>query len=181
MMCVLIVMTLIPVRTDSCMRLTFQRQMFSCLVVWVDSNWEKGTAWAVQCSLLFHSFLFFSPFPPSPLSFPGLSARLSDAIASAAAGKPLGHSSSSSSTGCQSMGGRLRAGLWTCLNSAALKAVWWCFPSSHVIPAADWAGRSCLQAALIFRQSLCMLKLSAPHQIPFLGSFCAAWCSLALI
>lgn len=75
---------------------------------------------------------------------------------------------------------RLRAGLWTCLSSAALWAVW-CFPSSHVIPAADWAWCSCLRAVLHFRQPLYRLKLSAQHQIPFLGSFCVTWCSLALI
>lgn len=180
MMCVLIIITLIPVRTDSCMRLPFWRQMFSCVVMWVDSNWGKRSAWQYAVHCCFIPFLFF-PFSPSPLSFLGLSARQEfDAITSAAAGKPLGHSSSSSSTGCQHIGGRLRAGLWTRLNSAALKAVWRCFLSSHVIPAADWAWRSCLQAALNFRQSLYVLKLSVPHQIPFFGSFCAAWCSRAL-
>lgn len=60
-MCVIVIMTFILVRTDSPMCLSFRRQMFSRLVIWVDSNWGKRTAWAMYCSLLFHSFfLLFS-------------------------------------------------------------------------------------------------------------------------
>lgn len=65
-MCVLIIMTLIPVRTDSCMRSTFWRQMFSCLVMRVDSNWGKRTVWTM-CEQ-FHC--------PCSFSFPSLGCLL---------------------------------------------------------------------------------------------------------
>lgn len=76
MMCVLIIMTLIPVRTDSCMRLPFWRQMFSCLVIWVDSNWGKRTVWTQCCSLLFHTLFFFFFFHSLPPLFPSLGCLL---------------------------------------------------------------------------------------------------------
>lgn len=181
MMCVLVIMAFMLVRTDSPMCLSFWRQMFSRLVTGVDSKWGKRTAWAVCCSLLFQSLFLFLSLLSS--LFPSLGCLLGRSLTDHISCWREAPWPSKSILLCHlsEHRRRLRAGLWTPLSSAALQAVWWCFASSHVIPAADWAWCSCLQAVLHLRHPLYRLKLSARHQIPFLGFFCVTWCSLALI
>lgn len=99
-MCVLIIMTLIPVKTDSCMRLTFWRKdvLLPGYVDWFQLGKEDSVSNVLFSAISFPLFFF--------LSLPGLSAGSDSAtIASAAAWKPLDHSSSSTSTRCQSIAG----------------------------------------------------------------------------